>query len=87
MGTSKTIELGSGVIYTDQQGQRKAAIVTALPETVLPDGMLKLADDQVMLMVFSPNHGGSIYSRLAIQAEDGTFQRTEPVDFGPDSDW
>lgn len=77
MGETKTkFELAQGVSYTDGKGRLKAAIVTALPETIHPDGSIKLGDGQVMLTVFSP--GGAAYSRLAVlDEEDHTFHRSE----------
>lgn len=79
MGATKTkFQLAQGVTYTDGKGRLKAAIITALPETIHPDGSLKLGENQVMLTVFSPGNGAS-YGRLAtLDEEDHTFHRAEP---------
>lgn len=74
MGT--TVELSQSTRYTDSKGRVKAAIVTATPESLHPEGSIKLVDNQVMLTVFSP--GGNTYSRLAeFDESDGTFHKAD----------
>ena len=80
-----TDALAKGVPYTDSQGRLKAAVITAVPATIHPEGTLTLAEGQVMLAVFSMT-GHGFYARRAVLGEDGTFHRASEHDYDADDD-